>query len=100
MGVDTGIKVPAVAYIAGQSARFYGNGREMRYKRRKFYACRKKLQRFKKKRSVKRTKNKESCWMKDVNHKISRKIVNHARSQGVSTIKVESLEGIREGTTR
>ncbi len=40
MGVDTGIKVPAVAFIAGQSARFYGNGREMRYKRRKFYQTR------------------------------------------------------------
>ncbi|MFL5663057.1 MAG: RNA-guided endonuclease TnpB family protein [Ktedonobacteraceae bacterium] len=100
MGVDTGIKVPAVAYIVGQSARFYGNGRQMRYKRRKFYARRKKLQHFKKKRSVKRTKNKESRWMKDVNHKISRKIVNHAHVQGVATIKVESLEGIREGTTR
>ena len=100
MGVDTGIKVPAVAYIVGQSARFYGHGRQMRYKRRKFYARRKKLQHFKKKRSVKRTKNKESRWMKDVNHKISRKIVNHAHVQGVATIKVESLEGIREGTTR
>jgi len=85
MGVDTGIKVPAVAYIAGQSARFSGNGREMRYKRRKFYARRKKLQRFKKKKSVKRTKHKENRWMKDVNHKISRKIVNYAHSQGVAT---------------
>jgi IS605 OrfB family transposase len=100
MGVDTGIKVPAVASIAGQSARFYGNGREMRYKRRKFYARRKKLQRFKKKKSVKRTKNKESRWMKDVNHKISCKIVNSAHKEGVATIRVESLEGIREGTTR
>jgi len=100
MGVDTGIKAPAVAYIAGQSARFYGNGRHMRYKRRTFYARRKKLQHFKKKKSVKRTKNKESRWMKDVNHKISRKMVNYAHKQGVATIKVESLEGIRKGTTR
>ena len=100
MGVDTGIKVPAVAYIAGKSARFYGNGRHMRYKRRKFYARRKKLQHFKKKKSVKGTNNKESRWMKDVNHKISRKIVNHAHAQGVATIRVESLKGIRFGTTR
>ena len=100
MGVDTGIKVPAVAYIEGLSARFYGNGRHMRYKRRKFYARRKKLQRFKKKKSVKRTKNKESRWMKDVNHKISRKIVNYARKEAVVTIRVENLEGIRQGTTR
>src|SRR5260370_16902420 len=38
--------------------------------------------------------------MKDVNHKLSRKIVNYAHSQRVATIKVESLEGIRKGTTR
>jgi IS605 OrfB family transposase len=100
MGVDTGIKVPAVAYIEGKSARFYGNGRQMRYKRRTFYARRKKLQHFKKKRSVKRTKNKESRWMKDVNHKLSHKIVNYAHKEGVATIKVESLEGIRQRTTR
>jgi putative transposase len=100
MGVDTGIKVPAVAYIAEKSAMFYGYGRHMRYKRRKFYARRKKLQHFKKKKSVKRAKNKESRWMKDVNHKISRKIINYAKLQGVGTIKVEKLAGIREHTTR
>ena len=38
--------------------------------------------------------------MKDDNHKISRKIVNHAHQRRVATIRVESLEGIREGTTR
>jgi putative transposase len=100
MGVDTGIKVPAVAYIEGSSARFYGNGRHMRYKRRKFYARRKKLQQFKKKKTLSRTKHKESRWMKDVNHKLSRKIVNYAQQQGVATIKVEHLAGIRQGTTR
>ena len=38
--------------------------------------------------------------MKDINHKLSRQIVNHAHEQGVGTIKVESLAGIRKGTTR
>jgi IS605 OrfB family transposase len=44
--------------------------------------------------------NKESRWMKDVNHKLSRKIVNYAKTQGVATIKLEHLAGIRQGTTR
>jgi IS605 OrfB family transposase len=38
--------------------------------------------------------------MKDTNHKLSRQIVNHANAQGVGVIKVESLTGIRKGTTR
>ena len=38
--------------------------------------------------------------MKDINHKVSRQIVNHAYEQGVGTIKIESLQGIRKGTTR
>lgn len=43
MGVDLGIKCPAVSYSTNGKIRFYGNGRENRYKRRKFYAKRKKL---------------------------------------------------------
>ena len=35
-----------------------------------------------------------------INHKLSRQMVNHAHEQGVGTIKVESLAGIRKGTTR
>jgi putative transposase len=42
---------------------------------------------------------KEQRWMKNINHQLSRQIVNHAREQGVGTIKLESLTGIREGTT-
>ena len=38
--------------------------------------------------------------MKNINHQLSRQIVNHAREQGVGTIKVEALQGIRKGTTR
>lgn len=100
MGVDTGIKVPAVAYIHGKSAKFFGNGRHLRSRRRVFYARRKKLQRFKKKKTLRQTERKEHHWMKDVNHKISRQIVNHAHESGVGTIKVERLSGIRERTTR
>ncbi len=100
MGIDLGIKVPAVAHIRGQGTRFFGNGRYQRMMRRRFYAQRKKLQKAKKTRIVKKRQNKESRWMKDINHKLSRQIVNHAHSLSVGTIKVESLAGIRKGTTR
>ena len=99
MGIDLGIKVPAVTHISGKGTRFFGNGRYQRHMRRRFYARRKKLQKAKKTRAVKKSQGKEARWMKDINHKLSRQIVNHASEQGVGTIKVEFLAGIRKGTT-
>jgi IS605 OrfB family transposase len=100
MGVDLGLKVPAVSYVSGKGTRFFGNGRYQRYMRRRFYARRKSLQQEKKIRAVRKSKGKEARWMKETNHQLSRQIVNHAQEQGVSTIKIESLAGIRKGTTR
>ena len=100
MGIDLGIKVPAVAHVSGRGTRFFGNGRYQRSMRRRFYSRRKKLQKAKKTRAVKKSNGKEARWMKNVNHQLSRQIVNHAHEQGVGTIKVESLAGIRKGTTR
>ena len=100
MGIDLGIKVPAVAHISGKGTRFFGNGRYQRMMRRRFYSRRKKLQKAKKTRAIRKSKGKEAHWMKDINHKLSRQIVNCANAQGVGTIKIESLAGIRKGTTR
>jgi len=100
LGVDLGIKVPAVAHVRGKGTRFFGNGRYQRHMRRRFYSRRKRLQKAKKTRAVKKSQGKEARWMKNINHQLSRHIVNHAHEQGVCTIKVESLAGIRKGTTR
>ncbi len=100
MGIDLGMKVPAVTYVSGKGTRFFGNGRFQRYMRRRFYSRRKHLQKAKKTRAVKKSKGKEARWMKQINHQLSRQIVNHAHEQGVGTIKVEALAGIRKGTTR
>jgi putative transposase len=100
MGVDLGIKVPAVTYIAGSGTRFIGNGRSQRFQRRRFYAQRKTLQKAKKTRAVKKSQGKEARWMKNINHQLSRQIVNHAHEQGVGVIKLETLAGIRERTAR
>jgi putative transposase len=100
MGIDLGIKVPAVAHIGGRGTRFFGNGRYQRMMRRRFYARRKTLQKAKKTRAVRKSQGKEARWMKNINHQLSRQIVNHAREQGVGTMKVEALQGIGKGTTR
>lgn len=98
MGVDLGIKVPAVVHIIGKGHRFFGNGRQQRAKRRQFYAKRKDLHMAKKVRAVRKSQGKEACWMRDINHKLSRQIVSHAQAQGVGSIHLERLAGIRDRT--
>ena len=100
MGVDLGIKCPAVSYSTNGTIRFFGNGRETRYKRRKFYARRKKLQKAKKLRAIKRISDKEARFMKERDHQVSRAIVNEAIRQGAKVIALENLDGIREGCTK
>ena len=100
IGIDLGVKCPAVSYDTNGRIRFYGNGRKNRYIRRKFFEERRKLQRKKKYRVIKRRKDKERRIMKDINHKISRQIVNEALEQGVSIIKMESLKNIRKNITK
>ncbi len=100
MGVDLGIKVPAVAHVPGKRTRFFGNGRYQRMMRRRFYAERKALQRAGKVRAVRKRQGKEIRWMRNINHQLSRQVVNYARQQGVGVIRLEKLTGIRRGTTR
>ena len=100
MGVDLGIKCPAVSYSTDGTVRFFGNGRETRYKRRKFYARRKRLQKAKKLRAIKRVSDKEARFMRDRDHQVSRAIVNEAIRQGAKVIALEDFDGIREGCTK
>jgi putative transposase len=95
MGVDLGIKLPAVAHIIGKGSRFFGNGHNQRFRRRHFYAGRRQLQRAGKVRAVRKSQGKERRWMRDMNHKLSRQIVSHAQQQGVGSIRLEELAGIR-----
>ena len=90
MGVDLGIKCPAVSHCSDGSVKFYGNGRKNKYMRRRYAYLRKKLQKSKKISAVKRINNKEQRIMKDIDHKISHDIVKTAR-----VIKLERLSNIR-----
>jgi IS605 OrfB family transposase len=95
MGIDLGIKVPAVVHVIGKGTRFFGNGRQQRAIRRQFYAKRKDLQQHKKVRAVRKRQGTERRWMRDTNHTLSHTIVSHARQQGVGIIRLEKLAGIR-----
>ena len=98
MGVDLGIKCPAVSYISDGSVKFYGNGRKNKYMRRHYKYLRKKLGKAKKTDAIKRINNKEQRIMKDIDHKLSREIVHTATAHGVSVIKMEQLANIRSTT--
>ena len=98
MGVDLGIKCPAVSYTSDGSVKFYGNGRKNKYMRRHYKYLRKKLGKAKKPDAIKRINDKEQRIMKDIDHKISREIVENAAVHDVKVIKLERLANIRSTT--
>lgn len=98
MGVDLGIKCPAVSYCSDGSVKFYGNGRKNKYLRRHYSYLRKKIQKSKKLTALMKVNNKEQRIMKDIDHKISHDIVATAVAHSVSVIKLEQLQNIRSTT--
>lgn len=96
LGVDLGLKCPAVAVAETGRTKFFGNGRENKYMKRKFRSKRKNLGKAKKPQVIKKLNDKEQRWMKDKDHKISRQIVDFAIQEGVGTIRLEQLSGIRQ----
>jgi putative transposase len=93
MGVDLGLRYIAVASVGTKSLFFKGN--QVAFVRRRISARRRKLGKAKKLQAIRKSKNKESRWMKDQNHKISRQIVNYALTHGVGIIRMEDLTDIR-----
>lgn len=98
MGVDLGIKCPAVSYCSDGAVKFYGNGRKNKYMRRHYAYLRKKLQTSKKMKAVKRINDKEQRIMRDIDHKLSHDIVETAVAHNVKVIKLEQLQNIRSTT--
>jgi len=95
MGVDLGLKIPAVAVIEGGKTKFIGNGRQNKFIKRKHRSVRRKLGKLKKLKAIKKRQDKEQRWMKDQDHKISRQIVNFAKENHVAVIRMECLTNIR-----
>ena len=97
LGVDLGILCPAVGVIPSTGkTKFFGNGRHNKFIRRKYKQLRRELGRKKKLNAIKRIKDKESRIMRDINHKISRQIVNFAIENNCGFIHLENLSGIRQ----
>lgn len=95
MGIDLGLKIPAVAVTDTGKTKFSGNGRQNKYMKRKHRSRRKKLGKAKKQKAIEALNNKEQRWMRDQDHKTSREIVNFAIANNVSVIRMEQLTNIR-----
>jgi putative transposase len=95
MGVDLGLKVPAVAVTSTKKTKFFGNGRQNKYIRRKFKSKHRELGKSKKLNAICKLNDKEQRWMKNQDHKISRKVVDFAIDNNVSVIRLEKLSNIR-----
>jgi len=93
MGVDLGLKIPAVAVIDRAKSSSSATG-ENKYKKRMARAKRKALGKVKRLKTLRKLDNKEQRWMKDKEHKLSPAIVNFDKTNHVKTIQMEELAGI------
>lgn len=93
MGVDLGFIDLLVASVSGQTLFFPGG--ELAYIRRRYAKLRKKLQKAGAHRALKELGDKEHRWVTDVNHKISRILIEFAKLHGVTKIRMEDLTGVR-----
>lgn len=96
IGIDLGLKIPAVAASESGKVRFFGNGQQNKFVKRKHRTARRKLGKRKKLKAIGKLGNKEQRWMKNQDHKVSRQIVNFAKENHASTIRLEALSGIRQ----
>ena len=95
MGIDLGLKCPAVCVTDDGKVKFVGNGRLNKYIKRKYRSRRKALGKAKKQKTINKLNNKEQRIMKDIDHKISRQIINFAILNNIGIIKLEKLSNIR-----
>lgn len=100
MGIDIGLNQLAVASIKNFTCeelnRIFYKGKEAGFIRKKYRSLRRSLGKSKKPKKIKVINDKESRYVKNLNHKISRELVNLAVQEKVSTIVMEDLKNIRK----
>lgn len=94
MGIDIGIKVPAVTYTSDGKINFFGNGRELRYYQRYYRSKYQALQYQKNHKKMKQMNHKLHHKLNDVDHKIAKAIINYAITKNIGIIKMEQLKYI------
>jgi len=96
LGIDLGIV--RIATVATPDRVLFFDGKAVRHRREHFADLRRRYQRANRLDRIKRAKGKERCWMRDVNHKISRQIVDAVLEYDQPVVVFERLDGIRYRT--
>lgn len=91
MGIDIGIKVPAVIATDKGKIRFFGNGREIRFRQRQLRSHVKKMQQQKNYKKLYKFNHKLHHVLTDYDHQISKQIVDFAIQEQIGVIKMENL---------
>jgi putative transposase len=94
IGVDRGQNNIAVAALPQSFGRFW-NGRKVKALRRRFQKLRKSLQEAKKLQKVKQLESRERRIMTQINHEISKQLVQFAKDHGMG-LRFEDLSGCRQ----
>lgn len=100
VGIDRGIRFLAATYDSNGKSVFY-NGNQVKQKRAHYKALRKQLQQVgtpSSRRKIKAIGQRENRWMQDVNHCISKALVE-SNPDGTLFV-IEDLTGIRSATER
>jgi len=98
VGVDLGINFLATAYDSNDQTTFF-KGRQIKHKRGKYKRLRKELQQKQTasaRRRLKEVGQRENRWMQDVNHCISKALVEKYKAKTLFVL--EDLTGIRKAT--
>lgn len=96
MGIDVGMKIPAVSYTSSGKVKFFGNGRMIRYYQRRY---RKHIQMMQKKHQYKKLRNFEHKLhhiLRNFDHQISSEIIRYAIQEHVVEIRMERLTNINK----
>lgn len=96
MGIDIGLKVPAVVALSTGEIKFFGNGREIRFQQRRYQSHIEAMIRHHQKKKFVQFQHKLHHVMKDYDHKIAKQIINYAVQNEVSVIKMENLMSINK----
>jgi putative transposase len=97
MGIDLNATEHMAVIAIGN--KILKRGKKTAHIKKKFLHLRKKLQKAAKYRLLKKIKNKEQRIIKDINHKLSREIVDIAKAKNIG-IRMEDLTNIRENTKK
>ncbi|EHO32516.1 IS605 OrfB family transposase [Erysipelotrichaceae bacterium 6_1_45] len=96
MGIDIGLKVPAVAALDSGEIRFFGNGRQIRFQQRKYQSHIEAMLRHHQKKKIYHFQHKLHHVLSDFDHKTAKQIIDYAIEKHVGVIKMENLMSINK----